>query len=186
MHVAHALSAEPALAAGSHIAVYAPNGYRVSLLQFAINRADMAWVAVHTRNAVEANIQVLGYADVALVFFHSAYEWAVPQLQAGLPAGCRFVCIDRPSAHGEHLDDWIAPHDSPYCGGPEDPDGPALLQPTGGTTGPSVRSPHHHLHAARRPAHGGGRLFLSSLHAGERWAPSHRRGCARPSGGLAR
>jgi len=139
---ASALTAEPGLLAGSHIAVYAPNDYRVPLLQVAINAAGMAWVAVHTRNAVETNITVLKYADVGMVLFHSAYEAIVPQLKAGLPSSCRFLCIDRASPHGESLPDRIAPYDMPFRGGPGSPDSTALLQPTGGTTGPSKAAVH--------------------------------------------
>ncbi|HEX7936843.1 MAG TPA: AMP-binding protein [Paraburkholderia sp.] len=140
--VAHALTAEPSLATDSHIAIYAPNDYRVSLLQIAVNRADMAWVAVHTRNSVETNVQVLAYADVPLVFFHSAYEGIVPQLKAGLAPACRFICIDAPSAHGRALADWTAPYGTPFAAAPEDPDRTVLLQPTGGTTGPSKAAVH--------------------------------------------
>ncbi|SAK86218.1 long-chain fatty acid--CoA ligase [Caballeronia hypogeia] len=140
--VAHALAAEPSLAAGAHVAIYAPNDYRVSLLQIAINRADMAWVAVHTRNSVETNIQVLEYADVQLVFFHSAYERLVPQLRSGLAPTCRFISIDAPSADGRYLADWTASHGTPFCAGPEEPDRTVLLQPTGGTTGPSKAAVH--------------------------------------------
>ncbi|MEC5408521.1 AMP-binding protein [Paraburkholderia sp. MPAMCS5] len=140
--VAHALAAEPSLGAGSHIAIYAPNDYRVSLLQIAINRADMAWVAVHTRNSVETNVQVLAYADVQLVFFHSAYEGIVPQLKAGLAPACRFICIDVSSAHGSALENWTAPYGTPFVAAPEYPDHTVLLQPTGGTTGPSKAAVH--------------------------------------------
>jgi len=139
---AHALAAEPSLRPGAHIAVYAPNDYRVSLLQVAINRADMAWVAVHTRNSVETNVAVLRYADVELMFFHSMYESVVPELKAALPATCRFICIDGPSPHGDSLGDWTAPYDDAFCAGPEDPDRTAVLQPTGGTTGPSKAAVH--------------------------------------------
>lgn len=136
--VAHALNADESLGAGTHIAIYAPNDYRISLLQIAANRAGMVWVSVHTRNAVETNVAVLDYADCDLVFFHSSYESIVPELKAGLPRAKRFICIDRVSEHGEELTAWLAAYRQLVLPAPEvDQDRPAVLQPTGGTTGPS-------------------------------------------------
>jgi len=143
---AHALCADPELPPGAHVAIYAPNDHRVSLLQIAANRAGMVWVSVHTRNTVETNIDVLVYADCDFVFFHSRYADAVPQMQAALPRVRRFVCIDAPSAHGPCLADWIAPHDmpfvAPFVAPDEDAGLPTMLQPTGGTTGPSKGAVH--------------------------------------------
>ena len=140
--IANALVRDTALPKDAHVAIYAPNDYRISLLQIAINRADMAWISVHTRNAVETNVAVLAFADCDLVFFHSAYESVVPVLKAGLPEQCRFICIDKTSDHGAALETWAAGCDHPFVAEPEDPYRPALLQPTGGTTGPSKGALH--------------------------------------------
>lgn len=142
--VAHALIRDDAVRSGAHIAIYAPNDHRISLLQLAINRADMAWVAVHTRNTVETNVAVLRYADVDLVFFHSAYEAIIPELRTGLSPACKFVCVDAGSKHAQSLEDWSAGHNERVLAQPFDPDRLALLQPTGGTTGPSKAALHSH------------------------------------------
>ncbi|MGO4328108.1 class I adenylate-forming enzyme family protein [Cupriavidus sp. 2TAF22] len=142
--VAHGLNADKALSPGAHIAIYAPNDYRISLLQIAANRADMAWISVHTRNAVETNIAVLDYADCEAILFHSAYENAVLALKAGLPRVRKFICIDQPSAHGDCLQDWLDAYREPFRAPPENPDQTMLLQPTGGTTGPSKGAEHTH------------------------------------------
>lgn len=134
---AHALADSQGLQQGAHIAIYSPNDYRISLLQIAINRADMAWVALHTRNAVGANAATLEYADCELIFFHSSFESIVPVLKSGLPKVRKFICTDKPSEHGEFLESWIAPYQMAYVARAEDPDQAAVLQPTGGTTGPS-------------------------------------------------
>lgn len=141
---ANALANEPKLPTGSHIAVYAPNDYRVPLLLLAINRADMVWLAAHTRNPVEVNAQVLSFMDCQFVFFHSAYEDLVPRLKESLTQAVRFICIDKPSVHGDFLDDWMAPHWKPFPSVPEDPNATCFLQPTGGTTGPSKAAVHTH------------------------------------------
>jgi acyl-CoA synthetase (AMP-forming)/AMP-acid ligase II len=141
---AHALDREPGLRPCAHIGLYAPNDYRVPLLQLAVNRCDRVWLSVHTRNPVEVNIEVLSYMDCEFMFFHSNYEHVVPQLKAALPKVMRFVCIDRPSEHGPFLDEWMAGEAGPYRAGVEDPLAGAVLQPTGGTTGPSKAGLYTH------------------------------------------
>jgi acyl-CoA synthetase (AMP-forming)/AMP-acid ligase II len=141
---AHALDREPGLRPGAHVGLYAPNDYRVTLLQLAVNRCDRIWLSVHTRNPVEVNIEVLSYMDCEFMFFHSAYEHVVPQLKATLPKLTRFVCIDRPSEHGPSLEAWMAAAAGPYRAGLENPLAGAVLQPTGGTTGPSKAGLYTH------------------------------------------
>lgn len=139
---ANALATDPHIRAGAHAAIYAPNDYRVPLLQIGMNRAGLPWVAVHTRNAVDTNVAVLDYADCELVFFHSVFEAVVPALRAGLPKVRKFICIDRPSPEGEFLEDWLAPHRGLHRTEAADMDAPSQLQPTGGTTGPSKGAYH--------------------------------------------
>jgi acyl-CoA synthetase (AMP-forming)/AMP-acid ligase II len=141
--VAHALRHERGLDEGAHIAIYAPNDYRITLLQIAVNRADMAWVSVHTRNAVQANIATLSYADSRLIFFHSAYESAALEFRAALREDCVFVCIDKPSTCAVFLEDWIAPYlFERFDAAAERRNVTAMLQVTGGTTGPSKAAVH--------------------------------------------
>lgn len=139
---AHALVAEEGLPPRAHVAIYSPNDYRVSLLQIAANRAGMVWVSVHTRNSIETNLAVMAYADCDAVFFHSAFADIVPAMKARLPRVRRFICIDAPSAYGPCLSDWIAPWSWPFMALPEQAAMPAMLQPTGGTTGPSKGAVH--------------------------------------------
>ncbi|TDF62214.1 class I adenylate-forming enzyme family protein [Cupriavidus sp. L7L] len=141
---AHALVNEPALRPGAHIALYAPNDYRVPLLLLAINRADMVWLSAHTRNPVSVNIDVLDRMDCEFIFFHSSYEHLVPELREGLKGMRRFICIDRASEHGTSLDAWMEGYHSPFLASPEDPAAACFLQPTGGTTGPSKAAVHTH------------------------------------------
>jgi acyl-CoA synthetase (AMP-forming)/AMP-acid ligase II len=130
--------------AGSHLAIYAPNDHRVSLLQLGANLADLAWLSIHIRNTVETNAEVLDYFDASIVFFHSAFEAAVPVLKARLAKARLYVCIDRASEHGPSMLDWLADCRQPFANQPEEAHGVAFLQPTGGTTGPSKGAVHTH------------------------------------------
>ncbi len=112
--IANAFKAEPSLSDGAHVAVYSENSHRVPLIQWGANRADLSWLGVHVRNATATNIEVLGYLDCEAIFFSSAYEAQVPALKAGLPNVKLWVCIDRESPHGRHLDAWVAGHDGEF------------------------------------------------------------------------
>lgn len=142
--VAHGLTRARQAGAGSHVAIYAPNDYRVSLLQLGSNLADLAWLSVHIRNSVETNAEVLNYFDAEIVFFHSYFESSVPILKAKLSKAKLFICIDTTSEHGQSLDDWLADCHTPFLNNQEDPATCAFLQPTGGTTGPTKGAVHTH------------------------------------------
>jgi len=142
--IARALLAQPEFHKGSHVAIYAPNDYRVSILQLALNRADMVWLSVHIRSALETNIECLRYLDCECVFFHSQFEADVPRLAEGLALARKFICIDSPSAHGPSLDRWVDGHAGEFKSDTESPLSPAFLQLTGGTTGPSKAATHTH------------------------------------------
>lgn len=142
--VANALARDPDLPPGSHIGVYSPNLATVSMLQLGINRADRAWVLVHTRNAPETNAQVLAFADTRLIFFHSAFEPAIATIRSALPPTVKFVCMDRESAFGPALEKWLDGCWQPFGVRHEDPLATAFISPTGGTTGPHKTVVHAH------------------------------------------
>jgi acyl-CoA synthetase (AMP-forming)/AMP-acid ligase II len=142
--MATALTRAKQAGAGSHVAIYSINDYRVTLLHLGINLADMAWLSVHIRNTVETNADVLEYFDANIVFFHSYFESSIPTLKAKLSKAKLYICIDRASEHGQFMGDWLADCWTPFRNGQEDPSVTALLQPTGGTTGPSKGAVHTH------------------------------------------
>lgn len=142
--VAHGLTREHKAGAGTHVAIYAPNDHRVSLIHLATNLADMAWLSVHIRNTIETNAEVLEYFDTDIVFFHSYFESGMPVLKAKLSRAKLYICIDKPSEHGVHMDEWLSGCWTPFLNKPEDPNTRAFLQPTGGTTGPSKGAVHTH------------------------------------------
>lgn len=142
--VAHGLTRERLAGTGTHVAIYAPNDYRVTLLHLGINLADMAWLSVHIRNTVETNADVLAYFDTDIVFFHSYFESSIPVLKAKLTQARLYICIDRASPYGPSLENWLADCQRPFLNDQEDPSCRAFLQPTGGTTGPSKGAVHTH------------------------------------------
>lgn len=143
--IAAAFKSEAGLSDGAHVAVYSGNDHRIPLIQWGANRADLTWLGVHVKNATATNVEVLDYLDCEAIFFSSAFESELPALQAGLPKVKLWICVDRPSLHGRHLDEWVAAHeDSAFPYAPVDPLRTACILPTGGTTGASKGAVHSH------------------------------------------
>lgn len=142
--IANAFKAEASLSENAKVAVYSGNDHRVSLIQWGANRADMTWLGLHVRNATDTNIEVLEYLDCEAIFFSSAYESEVPTLKAGLPNVKLWVCIDRESPHGVHLESWMAGHAGEHVFRMFDARRVACMLPSGGTTGPAKGAVHTH------------------------------------------
>ena len=142
--IANAFKAEKALSENACVAVYSGNDHRISLVQWGANRADLVWMGVHVRNATATNIEVLKYMDCEAIFFSSALEADLPALKAGLPNVRLWVCIDRESPHGVHLDAWMDGHEGEFPYTPCDANRVACMVPSGGTTGPSKGAVHKH------------------------------------------
>jgi acyl-CoA synthetase (AMP-forming)/AMP-acid ligase II len=142
--IANAFKAETALSETANVAVYSGNDHRVSLIQWGANRADLTWLGVHVRNATATNIEVLAYLDCEALFFSSAYESEVPALKTGLPNVKLWICIDRASPHGQHLDAWMAGHADEFPYRHCDANRIACMIPSGGTTGAAKGAVHKH------------------------------------------
>jgi acyl-CoA synthetase (AMP-forming)/AMP-acid ligase II len=127
-----------------HAAILSPNDYRITVLQLAINHADNVWVSLHARNSTSAQIETLQDLDCDVLFFHSAAETMAREIADALPSKLLLICIDRSTSLGPELLDWLGDADEAALPGPEHPVRLMMLQPTGGTTGPSKAVEHTH------------------------------------------
>lgn len=142
--VAHALDAEKGLGDRVHLAIYSGNDHRVPILQLGANRADQTWLGVHVRNTPETNAEILDHLDCNAIAFSSKFEDIVPQLKKLLPKVLLWICIDRPSANGVFLDEWLEGHWHPFNFKRPDMEAIACMLPTGGTTGRAKGAAHSH------------------------------------------
>jgi len=123
------------------VAILSPNDARVLLCMLGLMRAGGVWVPINYRNALDANVQFLNYAQTSWLFYHSSFQEQVRQLKSLVPTLCHLVCIDaelngHPSLeifmqHGNAAKelDWGDAHGNL--------ERLAGLVPTGGTTGPA-------------------------------------------------
>jgi acyl-CoA synthetase (AMP-forming)/AMP-acid ligase II len=144
LRIAFALSRHAEAGRPLHVAILSPNDHRVLLLQLAINHGDHVWLSLHARNSASAQVETLRDLDCDILFFHSAFEPMAGEIAAALPEALRAICIDRASALGPSMDAWLGEAGEAALPGPEHPLGSALIQPTGGTTGPSKAVIHTH------------------------------------------
>jgi fatty-acyl-CoA synthase len=122
-------------------AIFSPNDGRVLLSMLGIMRSGGVWVPMNHRNAIDANIEYMNYAEVSWLFYHSSFADQVAQMRARVNSLRHLVCLDTADAGNSSLEsfmeqgvdvqevDWADP------GG--NTDRVVGLVPTGGTTGPA-------------------------------------------------
>ena len=123
----------------TRVGVYMPNDWRGLEAMLGLFRAGCVMVPVNVRNAVVQNAQILGDAEVQMLFYHSAFAQEVAEVRAACPAITLAVCID------EGMEAWMAPEGSHAPEQPHDPQDLWTLYSTSGTTGRSKGVRHTHL-----------------------------------------
>jgi fatty-acyl-CoA synthase len=122
-------------------AIFSVNDARVLVCMLAIMRSGGAWVPINHRNAIDANVEFMKYAEVRWLFYHSSFRDQVEQIRRLVPSVDHFICIDAAAQGDPSLDGFMARSDSGDIadwGDPlGNPDRLVGLVPTGGTTGPA-------------------------------------------------
>ena len=138
--LAHAMRAH-GLKDEDRVAIFSVNDARVLVCMLGLMRAGGVWVPINYRNAAEANIAFLNYAEVPWLFYHSSFAEQVREIKSQVPSLQHAICIDSKCgtdlslaafmerSEGVPETDWGDP-----LGNPERLVG---LVPTGGTTGPA-------------------------------------------------
>ena len=121
----------------TRFAVYSPNDSWAFVALMGASRAGGTWCNINLRNALEANVHILGAGRCEILFFHTAAADHIATLKAEVPSLKLLVCIDGESPHGPSLRAWMAPHDGGFLDHVIPPDAIGLQGSTGGTTGRS-------------------------------------------------
>ncbi len=121
------------------VAILSPNDARVLVCMLGLMRAGGAWVPINYRNACDANVEFMNYAETRWLFYHSSFREQAMLLRECVPALCHLICVDAEDHPNPSLAcfmklgatdqerDWADPRGNParLVG----------LVPTGGTTG---------------------------------------------------
>jgi fatty-acyl-CoA synthase len=122
-------------------AIYSHNDARVLFCMLGIMRAGAVWIPINYRNAIDANVEYMNYAETAWLFYHSDFRDSLAEIRARVPSLRHAICIDREEDDAQSLEifmqrgteaneiDWADPYGNL--------DRLVGLVPTGGTTGPA-------------------------------------------------
>lgn len=119
-------------------AVWAVNDVTAWTCTLGLWRANMCWIPVGARNAVEENQYVLDAFDCEVLFFQKYFAPAIAELRPQLPKIRLWICIDgdAPELPGSRsLADWVAEQPATRPEVAVDLDDIVMLSSTGGTTG---------------------------------------------------
>ena len=129
------------LQAEERVAIFSPNDARVLACMVAIMRAGGAWVPINYRNANDANIQFMNYAEIKWLFYHSSFREQIQEMKVQVPVLQQFICIDKDDSGNPSLAQFMensAQAEVPDWADPRGNPGRLVgLVPTGGTTGPA-------------------------------------------------
>jgi fatty-acyl-CoA synthase len=123
------------------VAIFSPNDARVLVCMLALMRAGGAWVPINYRNAADANVEFMNYAETRWLFYHSNFSEQVNELRRRVPALRHLICIDAEANGDLSLDQLmgkgIETGEREWADSRGNPDRLVGLVPTGGTTGPA-------------------------------------------------
>ena len=127
--------------AEERVAIFSPNDARVLACMVAIMRSGATWVPLNHRNASDANIQFMNYAEIKWLFYHSIFREQVQEMKARVFSLQHLICIDAADGANPSLAQFMEKSAQAVVPDWADPRGnPSRLVglvPTGGTTGPA-------------------------------------------------
>jgi fatty-acyl-CoA synthase len=122
-------------------AIYSHNDARVLLCMLGIMRAGAVWIPINYRNAVNANVEYMNYANAAWLFYHSNFRDSVAEIRQRVPSLRHLVCIDREDGDAPSWETFMQQgteaDEIDWADAYGNLDRLVGLVPTGGTTGPA-------------------------------------------------
>src|SRR5262244_276826 len=88
-------------------AIFSPNDARVLLCMLGIMRSGGVWVPMNHRNAIDANIAFMNYAEVSWLFYHSSFADQVADMRAGVKSLKHLVCLDTANEGSPSLESFM-------------------------------------------------------------------------------
>ncbi len=120
---------------GMRGAVFSPNDPWGFAATIGIICAGAIWVPINPRNSLEDNASLLAKFGCDVLFYHSAFEQAVPVIRQVVPDIKRIICIDREGDFGPDLKSWAQAFPKTPPNVNHQPSDVVSIPMTGGTTG---------------------------------------------------
>jgi acyl-CoA synthetase (AMP-forming)/AMP-acid ligase II len=121
--------------AGTKGAVWSNNDVTAWICTLGLWRANLCWIPVGARNAIEDNQYVLDMCDCEIMFFQHYYAEAIAAIRPQLPKVKLWVCIDGEAPGAVSLENWVKGQPKTKPEVKVDLDDVIWLGSTGGTTG---------------------------------------------------
>ncbi len=121
--------------AGTKGTVWSNNDVTAWLCTLGLWRANLCWIPVGARNAIEDNRYILDLCDCEIIFFQQYYAEAIAVIRPQLPKVKLWICIDGELPDAPSLSRWVG--DQPFTNPSVavDLDDVIWIGSTGGTTG---------------------------------------------------
>ncbi|MBK5354473.1 AMP-binding protein [Pseudomonas sp. TH41] len=116
-------------------AIWAGNDVTAWACTLGLWRANMTWIPVNARNAVQENADILDSFDCDVMFYQHDFAAVMADIRPLLPKIKHWICIDATDGVTPSLDTWTAGQPSTRPEVAYDMDDVVMLSPTGGTTG---------------------------------------------------
>lgn len=104
---------------------------------FGLARAGLVWLPANPRNSQEDSHYLFDFMDCRVLIFASEFAETLQALRPRLPGVKAWVCLDRDVDEFPSLETWLQGAEESDPDLPRSPEDPAVLFPTGGTTGRS-------------------------------------------------
>lgn len=132
--VAAALRTEN-LGRGHRVAVLSGNDATAFLCQLGVLRAGAAYIPLNVKSSENELAALLNLTHCNALFYQAAEAERVLRIKRSVPTLERTVAIGNATPDSPSLDDWMAPPGSRVSLPDDDPEAPAWIMGTGGTTG---------------------------------------------------
>lgn len=132
--VAAALLAEN-LGRGHRVAVLSSNDSKAFMCQLGVLRAGAAYIPLNVKSSDTELAELLKLTKCNALFYQGAQAPRVAKLESAVPTLRLKIAIGDARCDDPALDDWIAPSGTRVPLPEEDPEAPAWIMGTGGTTG---------------------------------------------------
>jgi len=120
---------------GTKGAVWSNNDVTAWICTLGLWRANLCWIPVGARNAIEDNQYILDMCDCEIIFFQQYYAEAIAAIRPLLPKVRLWVCIDADLPDAPSLATWVKDQAKTDPCIKVDLDDVIWLGSTGGTTG---------------------------------------------------